>query len=145
MDRRPGRGHADLGDRCAADRLGQLRGHVSDAVRGPGLGQHRNGPRVERVERQGASLCCQGGDDHHGHGLGGHELAKEGDAVHAGHLDVEGDDVGLQLHDEVPRGERVRRHTNDFDVRLGLELAGENPPDKSRIIHDEHADGPRAK
>ena len=69
-----------------------------------------------------------------------HELAQERDAVHAGHFDVEGDHVGLEHDDLVPRHVGVGRRPHDLDVGVLRELLREDLPDDGRIVDDENFD-----
>ncbi len=45
-------------------------------------------------------------------------FAQEADAVHARHLDVERDDVGLEPQDHVAGDERIAGAADDLDVGL---------------------------
>jgi len=47
-----------------------------------------------------------------------HQLLEEGESVHARHLDVEDDAVGLELEDLLARGEWVGGRRDDLDTWL---------------------------
>ena len=47
-----------------------------------------------------------------------HQLAQEGDAVHARHLDVERDDVGHFVLDAPRRDERIGCRADHLDLRI---------------------------
>jgi hypothetical protein len=88
-------GHADLRLQDDVDRAG-LQG-LEQGLR-PRLGQRRT--------------------HHHRHRVLGHQLAQEGDAVHARHLDVQGDDVGDLLANALGGHERVGGDADHLDLRI---------------------------
>ncbi len=69
-----------------------------------------------------------------------HQLAQEGDAIHARHLDVERDDVRDLLLQLPRRHEGIGRHPHDLDIRILLQHMGQCLADAGGIVDDENAD-----
>ena len=101
------------------------------------LGQDVDRAQFQRAQGHVAAVLGVAGADHHGQRSLAHQLAQEGQPIHARHFDVEHDHVGgkarhLLLGDQWVRG--------DLDVDVGL--AGENGEDGlanyGRIVHHEH-------
>jgi len=69
-----------------------------------------------------------------------HDLAQEGEAVHARHDDVEDDDVGSDLPHELDGLVRVGREPDDVDARLSGEEAVEGEPNGLGVVDDQDAD-----
>ncbi len=70
-----------------------------------------------------------------------HEIAEEGDAIHARHFDIKGENMGLEGSDFFARFERIGRSADDENGGIARELAGEKLADHSGIVDDENADG----
>jgi hypothetical protein len=91
-----------------------------------GLGQKVRGARFQALDTIGAAV--EGRDQHHRDVAGDRvflELAADGEAVHAGHHDVQQDDVG-QVARGHGQGRRAVHGAGDFVVlgrQLGLEQA----------------------
>ena len=108
-------GHTDLrlGDEIDRAELERAQGDV-----GAALGQRRHHHDRRRAQP--------------------HQLAQEIDAVHARHFDVERDHVGVDVADQLARGERVARRTDAFHVGLTVDDLGEQAAHQRGIIHHHH-------
>jgi hypothetical protein len=60
----------------------------------------------------------------------GHDLAQEGDAVHARHLDVQRDNVRHFLLNAAGRGEGISGRSHDLDLGVGLQDLGHRLADQ---------------
>jgi hypothetical protein len=69
-----------------------------------------------------------------------HEFFQKLEPAHARHIDVEGDDVGAMLQQQLARFVRIGRGADDFDVRVRRQQTGEQPPDGGRIVNQENPD-----
>lgn len=83
----------------------------------------------------------EGADDDDRHGLVAHEGLEKGDSVHAGHFDVEGEDVGAELADFFASDVGIDRGADHFDVGVGGQPVAERLTSQRRVVDDEHADG----
>ena len=110
-------GHADLG--------------LQDDVDRPGFQGLKQGLRPR---------LGQGRTHHHRDRPLGHQLAQEGDAVHARHLDVEGDDVRNFLGNALGGDERIGRDADHLDLRIGFQDRRQGLPNRGRVINDQNAD-----
>lgn len=73
------------------------------------------------------------------------QLADDAHAVHAGHLDIEEDEIGLELFDEVERLHAVTPDAMDFDLGELLQQVKEFVTGELLVIHDDSVDhGSRA-
>src|SRR5262249_50288782 len=69
--------------------------------------------------------------------------AEEGEAVHPGHLEVEGDDVRLEQRRQAEGLLAVRRFAHDLDLGVVREDLGDDPPVVGRVVHNEEPQGLR--
>ena len=69
-----------------------------------------------------------------------HQLAQEGDAVHARHLDVERDDVGHLLANLAGRHEGVAGGRDHLYLRIFRQHGGQGLPDACGVVDDENPD-----
>jgi len=69
-----------------------------------------------------------------------HQDLQERQPVHAGHFDVERQDVGIQLQDLVPGDVGIDRRADDLDPGVLPQLVGEEAADDRRIVDDEDLD-----
>jgi hypothetical protein len=67
------------------------------------------------------------------------ELPQEAQAVHARHLDVERDDIGLVLQDHLPRLAGVSGATHDLEVVVRAQGIAQQLPRDEGVIHDDNA------
>ena len=117
----------------------QFGGDITDRVRSARFGDDVDRAGGQRLDARGRSGLRHRAHDDHRQRMVRHQLAQEGQAVHARHLDVERDHVRLVLQDQVARDERIRREADHLHVRLGLERVGEHPPHDRGIVDDEDA------
>ena len=83
-------------------------------------------------------LVGLGGDHQHRHGAKAHELFQKVEAVHPGHLDIEGQHVGVEIADHLPGRQGIGSLAHhDHIVGLGND-SGEDPPDQGRVVHDQN-------
>jgi hypothetical protein len=95
---------------------------------------------VERLER----VCVIGShEDDRRHVLGA-DLLDDAEAVEAGHLDVEEDEVGRELADCRDGLGAVCGFADDFDVRSALESNADTTSSERLVIDDERSDHRRS-
>jgi hypothetical protein len=76
-----------------------------------------------------------------GSGLLVEQLLEDGEAIEAGHLDVEEDDVGLVGADEVDGFDAVGALGEDFDAAGGLEQVEQLLAGEGFVVDDEGGEG----
>jgi len=135
-----GRPPLDLGRRGRAHGVRQGLGNVLGRIGGARLAQHLHRAEVQRLHGQFAVLWGQRTQDHHGQRVMLHELGQKRQAVHAGHLQVERDDVGLQFNDLVTGDIGVHRRPDDLNVVVARQLFGDHLAHHRRIVDDQHPD-----
>ena len=102
------------------------------------LEDHVDGAGLERLHQRLGALLGQRGAHHHGDRPLRHQLAQEGDAVHARHLDIQRDHVG-HFGLDAPRGdERIGRGADHRDVRIAAEHLGQRLAHDRRVVDDQH-------
>ncbi len=69
-----------------------------------------------------------------------HEDAKEREPVHAGHLQVEGEDVGFEGDDLVLGDVGVHRGADNLDLGIDAERIRDHATDCGGVVDDEDAD-----
>ena len=105
------------------------------------LGHHRHRPRGQRLQCDLAARGRQRRADHRGDGVAVHDLAQEGQAVHAGHLDVEQQHVRAVLADGRGGQHGVGRAADERDVALVLQQVLDGLADHGRVIDHIDLDG----
>ncbi len=107
----------------------------------PGFGHDGHRAGGERLHRGPGAFFREGGADHDGRGALGHDLAQEGDAVHAGHLDVQQDYVRPLVLHALHGQQRVGCRMQHLDAGSLAEQAGEYLAHDGGIVHDDDLDG----
>ena len=79
------------------------------------------------------------GDDDDRRGLLAHQQAQEREAVHAGHLEIERDRVGLELERLRQAVLAVGRLAHDLHLSGGLQGRDDVLAVERRVVDDEHA------
>ncbi|OQB89482.1 MAG: hypothetical protein BWX86_02448 [Verrucomicrobia bacterium ADurb.Bin122] len=131
---------ADFRDGGGLDFLDELRAEVAERVGVSGLTEDIDGADAEGFQcGLGASLG-QGAHDDDRHGPVLHDEAQECEAIHPGHFDVEGDDIGLQAFDLVARDVGIDGGADHLDFRVGGEGVGDEFTHDGGVIDDENAD-----
>ena len=69
-----------------------------------------------------------------------HQLLQERQPVHARHLDVQRQHVGLERQNLVARHVRIGRRADHFQVRLSRQGFRQDLADDGRIVDDQNAD-----
>src|SRR5258708_30418674 len=69
-----------------------------------------------------------------------HDEAQRFNAIHAGHVQVQGDHIGLQLFNFFQRKCAVHSGANNFNGRFARQNRGNQFPHESGIIDDENSD-----
>ncbi len=142
------------GERAARRELGDgrrldLPNELFAEVDGPALdvelrlGDEVEGPELQRAEGRLAAGLGQRRDHDDGGGARPHELLEEGEPVHLGHLDVEGDDVGGEPLDVTKGRHWIGRRADDLDLGVARENVAEHAAHERRIIDDESSIGHR--
>jgi hypothetical protein len=67
-------------------------------------------------------------------------ILQKREAVHARHLEVEREHVGVEFLDLVAGGVGVDRGADDFDVGIGFERIAHEFADDGGVVHDQDAD-----
>jgi hypothetical protein len=111
--------HADLGGDVRRQQLETI-GHTD-----LGLGDKVDGTELQRAQRGLGAAFGQGGDHHHRHRAQAHQLGQEIQPVHARHLDVERDHVGVEFADHLPCHQRVGGRADALHVALPVDDLGE--------------------
>ena len=109
-------------------------------VRGGGLGQHLDRPRLEGAH--GGDRAVGGGRGHHDHreGIGGHQALEQGDAVDARHFHVEGGHVRAMGLDRGQRGLGVRGGGHHLDVAGREQGLDQRAAGEGAVVDDQDAD-----
>ncbi len=130
-----------LGLGSGDDELAELVGNrVELGLRGLlGLGEAVDRAQFHGADRDLGALLGQRRehDDRHRPRL--HQLLEEIDAVHAGHFDVECDDVGLELRDHLARLVRIGGAVENDDVAGLLQRSREQGAHSDRVVDDQNA------
>lgn len=111
---------------------------------GPGA-QHRVGIDPHRLERGdelrqlGRDLFGQAGTDHHRQRALGHDLAQEGQLVHARHLDVEEDHVRQFAAAPCGRSIGVGGGPHHLEAGIAGNDVAEDAPHRGGIVDDQDA------
>ena len=104
------------------------------------LGDEIHRADFERPQRGVGAFLGQRGNHDHRHRAQRHELLKEGDAVHARHLDVERQHVGIKLLDLLARDDRIGNGAYNLDIGIGGQHAANQLPHQCGIVGDKYAD-----
>jgi len=70
-----------------------------------------------------------------------HQFAQKRNAVHAGHFDVECQDIGIQRNDLVAGNIGVRRRPDDLNPRVPSQCLAEYLTDNRRVINHQDPNG----
>ena len=143
LDQLPGRpAPAQLGPRGRPDRVADPDGGLEQELTrvDPRLRQHVDGPRLQDLEQHPGARPGQGRADDHRERLLRHDLPQEGQSVHAGHLEIEDDDVRDLLLDPAGGDERIGGRSQDLDVGRRLQDAAQGLADGGRVVDHEDAD-----
>ena len=104
------------------------------------VGEDAKRPGFERLQGRLGTLFGQGRADDHRRRPLGHDLAQEAHAIHARHLDIQGDDIRPVLLHLVERKQRVGGRPDDLDIRLTFENLADGLPHHGSIINDHDTD-----
>ena len=141
---RAGRSHLlDLGPGSGLDRVDDPDARFFQKLPGAELGLEDDvhGPVFHGPERGfRAGFGERRADDHRNRVLG-HDFSQEGQPIHAGHFDVQGDDVrGLRLH-ALDRGIGIAGRADDLDVGVRGQDIGQGLAHQGGIVHHQDLDG----
>jgi hypothetical protein len=117
-----------------------LRADVAEGGGAAGFAQHVEGPEPEGFEGVFGTALREGAHDNHRDGPALHEDFEEGEAVHARHLDVQRDDVGVEFLDLVAGGVGIDGGADDLDFGVSVERIGRHAADHGGVVDDEDAD-----
>ena len=84
-------------------------------------------------------LLLAGEDQHLRRGQAAAEPAQDLDAAHAGHDDVEHQDIGLEAQREFDGAEPVGGRTDRDAARVALDHLGDQVAHRGLVFHDQHA------
>ena len=97
-------------------------------------------PVFEGFQRALRPLSDEAGADHHRYGVLRHDLPQEGQPVHAGHLQIEGQHVRRECDDLVASHVRIASRANDFEAGILVERVRDGATHDRRVVHHQHAD-----
>ena len=104
------------------------------------LGEAVDRTDFERRQRHFGATLGQRRHHHDRHRPQPHDLLKELEPVHVGHLDVERDDVRVEVLDHLAGGRRIGRPTDHFDALVARQHRRQQAPDGRGVIDDQDAD-----
>ena len=127
-------GHADFAQELFFHAL-----HVEiDAA--AGLGYEVDGAEFESFQRAGSAFLAFRADDDDGPRIVGHYVGGGLEAVHVRHVQVHGDDVGLERFRESDGFAAIAGAANDLKLAVSVENGFEDFAHEGRVVHDEHAE-----
>ena len=117
------RGAAHLRDGSNADLVHNLRRQIIEPAGEPHarLGHKVHRAQLQRFHGDLRATLGQCGDHHHRRGPQAHESPQKIDAIHARHLDVQGDDIRIQFANHLARHQGVIGGTNALHVPLAID------------------------
>ena len=95
-----------------------------------------NGARIEGAQR----VLAEGGGEHHHRQDLRAQVAQELEAVEAGHLDVEEQEVRRECRDGLQRLGGIAAFADDADVRVCGERLAQRQPRQHFVVDQERAD-----
>jgi hypothetical protein len=108
-----------------------------------GLLHDVQGAHGQGLQGHGGALDGEVAGHHHdGNRLGGHDLLYCGEPVHAGHLGIHGDEIGLELPVEVDGLPAVGGLAHHVDVRGHVQQGGDDLPADHGVVDYQNSDGP---
>src|SRR5580700_2074575 len=81
-----------------------------------------------------------GAEEYDWHGSTAHDQTESFHAVHAGHFEIERDDIGMQLFDFLQSERAVHGRAHNFYGNVAGEDRGNEFPHKGGIVDDENSD-----
>src|SRR5258708_37517202 len=105
-----------------------------------GLGHKIDGAKREGFEGSVAAFFRMSAEKNDRQGSAPHDETQRIHAVHTGHLQVEGHDIGLQLFNFFQCETAVHGGADNFDGRVAREDGGDEFPHESGIIDDGNTD-----
>lgn len=128
--------------RSAFDDFANTHRIVGKAVGGPDLRfqDDVDGTGLQRLDQRFRTRFRQRRTHHDRDRPLRHQLAEEGNAIHARHLHIERDDIGDLLLQLPCRHEGVRCDRHDLDIGILLQYMGQRLADAGGIVDDENAD-----
>ena len=133
----------DVGTRGAAHGGHQLVGRVGEELleSQPRFGDHGHCAGGQRIHRHARAFFGERGADHHRGGALAHDLAQEGDAIHARHFHIQHDHVRPLLAHFFDGQQRVGGGGDDLDAGRFVEHAHQHLAYHRRIIDHHRLDG----
>lgn len=130
----------DFDGRSHADLLDQFVGILAQTGRDRaiGLAHEIHRAQFERVQRHLGPALCERGDHHHRHGPQPHQIAQEGQPVHARHLDIEREHIGIEFLDAFARHIGVLSRTHHLDPRGRPQDLGQQLAHQGRVVDDKN-------
>jgi len=132
----------DVGLGGDADLVGDVVSELAQAIGHAdlGLGDEIDRAQLQRLERDVGTALGQRRHHHHRHGAQTHQLGEEVDAIHARHLHVQGDDVGVEVADHLARDQGVGGRADAGHVGLAVDDLGEHAAHQGRVVYHHHSD-----
>src|ERR1700675_3972910 len=99
-----------------------------------------NGAESQGFESGVGAFFRVSAEEYDGHGSAAQGQTESVPAVHAGHFEIESDDIGIQLVDLFQRESAVHSCADNFDGRIAGEDRGNKLPHEGGIVDDENSD-----
>ena len=97
-------------------------------------------PQFQRLHGGVGIALGQAGKHDHRHGTQAHEIAQKCQAIHFGHFNIQGDDVGVELFNLFPGRIGVHCGTDDLNIGVAAENLRQQAPNQSGVIDYQHLD-----
>ena len=94
--------------------------------------------QFQRTEGNIRAPFGQGRNHHHRHRSQAHQFFQEIEPVHAGHFDVQGEHVRVELLDQFPRHQWIGGCAHHFHVGLAIDDFLHQAADQRRVVDDQN-------
>ena len=132
-----GCGRQHLPDQLLADEGQFLR------IGGRGFAHALHRTKLERLQRRLGPRRREGRHHHNRCRPQPHDLFQKTEPVHLRHLDIEGDDIGIQRLDHLARREGFGRFAHHRDARIGRQQFPQHPAHQQAVINNQNANRAR--
>ncbi|MNG14841.1 hypothetical protein D3C84_986280 [compost metagenome] len=105
-----------------------------------GFADEVDGTQFQGAQRRLGAALSQRGDHQHRSRSGRHQLFQKGQAIHAGHFYIQGDDIRRMFLDQLARHVGIRRHANQLQLSVGLNDFAQQAANQRRIIDHQDLD-----
>lgn len=126
-----------------AQAVADLGGGLAEGFRigNRGLADDTERARLHRLHAAARALFGERGADHDRDWVLRHDLAQEGDAIHARHFEIKEDHVWEFIDHHAGGGESVGGEAHDGERRIGFDDAAHHDAGRGRVVHDQNTEG----